>query len=65
MQADGSPLYGYRRQVTIAHLERRLGSPSFTREHKKIVRDDGIVQYDFTPSHDAEFIKIRVTLPLL
>lgn len=61
MEADGSPLHGVRRQVTINRVVKtRSGYTRSDPERKLIVRDDGIVQYDFTTEDDAEMITIRV-----
>ncbi|ELT87097.1 hypothetical protein CAPTEDRAFT_227765 [Capitella teleta] len=59
LQADGSQVWTPQRQVTLTYFERRLHTPSKTEELKKVLRDDGVVQYDFTPSIDAELITIR------
>ena len=63
MHQDGTPLVGIRRQVTVQRIER--GVTGYTKtypEDKLIVRDDGIVQYDFIPDKNAQLVTLRVSL---
>ena len=65
-EADGSPLYGFQRQVTISRTEKTSSGNGNAQPTKHIVRDDGIVQYDFVAEPDATMITIyvRKTCPM-
>ena len=63
MHADGSPLISHRRQVTIYRNERLVNRGlKKVEEEKLLVRDDGIVFYQFLPDKDAQFITLTVSI---
>ena len=60
MQADGTPLYGIRRQITIHRTVRSVSGRTNVEELKRIVPDDGIVHYQFFTEEDGQMITVRV-----
>ena len=63
LHSDGRPLYSDRRQVTLSMTTRLMSGRTETlADHKLMVRDDGIVHYEFIPSPQAEFIRINVSI---
>ena len=64
MHEDGSPLSRDRRQVTITtSYEAMQGTGVRPRiaPVQLMVRDDGIVHYQFVPDKDAKLITVRVS----
>lgn len=61
VHANGRPVTSHRNQVTIMYYERRFSSPAKISEEKLIPWDDGVIEYSFIPSTDAEIVKIRVS----
>ena len=64
-QADGSPLFAMRRQITINHLETSTSDtqPS-TREKKFLVPDNGIVEYSFIAGENTQSIMLAVSMKM-
>lgn len=59
--ADGSPLVGQRRQVTLSRSTTLVNGRNIaTPEEKLIVPDDGILRYEFVPDKEALSVAIRV-----
>ena len=62
MHSDGTPLDSNRRQVTLTRSTTpRQGTIRNVADVRLMVRDDGIVHYEFMADDDAESIKISVS----
>ena len=64
MQAhNGQPLpWTNRRQLRITRTTKMVSGPIKTYpDTLKVIPDDSIVRYQFTPEEDAEFITVRVS----
>ncbi|CAD5111927.1 DgyrCDS1188 [Dimorphilus gyrociliatus] len=59
IDADGRPLYGNRRQVTVQRSVNNGIKTTALEEEKLVVRDDGIVSYTFIAESDARFITLQ------